>query len=318
VLDGDVDFYLAQARKSGGPVLDLACGTGRVAFPLARAGFDLTGLDRAPGMIAIARAKQRTSGLKNIRFVRGNMARFELRRRFGFVFIAYRAFQHLLTPKAQRSSLECIRRHLRKGGRLVVHLFDPRLEFCVPGSPAMNSRRPTAHDPSTGHDVALEVLDRHTDPLTQTFSERWHWTVSREGTTIQTYDDELRLRWTHRCEMRYLLELTGFAAKMVPLTRSTGVPHAVPSSVFGSDSPISLTTSKVRVFMPEHKRPAEAGRYEESASSSVRCCCSRDARSSANRLTPANTESGSRCASAMTSASRPPVNHWLSQSAVSE
>ena len=41
LLDGDVEFYLGQARKTGGPILDLACGTGRVAFPLARAGFDV-------------------------------------------------------------------------------------------------------------------------------------------------------------------------------------------------------------------------------------------------------------------------------------
>ena len=213
LLDGDVEFYLAQARKVGGPVLDLACGTGRVAFPLALAGFDVTGLDRAPGMIAIARAKQRAEGRGKLRFVRGNMVRFTLGRRFGLIIVAYRAFQHLLTPKDQRSSLEHIRRHLRKDGRLVVHLFDPRLEFCLPVSPAMNSRRPTVHDPATGHDVALEVLDRQTDPLTQTFSERWHWTVSRNGTAVQTYDDVLRLRWTYRYEMRYLLELCGFVVR---------------------------------------------------------------------------------------------------------
>src|SRR5262245_64747735 len=115
LLDGDVEFYLKHSRQAGGPVLDLGCGTGRVSFPLAAAGFDVTGLDSAPGMLAIARARQRTSGLKNIRFVRGNMARFDLRRRFGFVFIAYRAFQHLLTAKQQRSSLECVRRHLQIG-----------------------------------------------------------------------------------------------------------------------------------------------------------------------------------------------------------
>src|SRR6185503_10941179 len=94
VLDGDVEFYLAQARKMGGPVLDLACGTGRVAFPLAQAGFDVTGVDRAPAMLEVARTKLRASPLKNLRFVRGNMARFSLGRRFRLTIVAYRAFQH--------------------------------------------------------------------------------------------------------------------------------------------------------------------------------------------------------------------------------
>jgi len=57
------------------------------------------------------------------------------------------------------------------------------------------------------------VLDRRTDPLTQTFSERWHWNISHNGSAVQTYDDELRLRWTYRYEMRYLLELTGFEVR---------------------------------------------------------------------------------------------------------
>ena len=210
VIEGDVDFYLAQARKTGGPVLDLACGTGRVAFPLAQVGFEVIGLDRSPAMLAIARAKQQTSGLAKLKFLRGNMARFDLRRRFGLALVAYRAFQHLLTPKEQRSSLECIRRHLRRRGRLIVHLFDPRLEYCVPGAPLLNTERPPAHDPATQRDVRVELTSRTTDPVTQTFSETWHWSVSRRGAVVETHDDVLRLRWTYRYEMRYLLELSGF------------------------------------------------------------------------------------------------------------
>jgi len=211
MLDGDVDFYLAQAKKTGGPVLDVACGTGRVAFPLARAGVEVTGIDRAPGMIAIARAKRREAGMKNLRFARADMTRFDLgRQRFRLAFIAYRAFQHLLTPAAQRSCLTRIHRHLAKQGRLIVHLFDPRLEFCVPTSPPMMGRRPAARDEATGRDVFLEVTDRITDPVTQTFSEIWRWRILHNGTVLQTYDDELRLRWTYRYEMRYLLELCGF------------------------------------------------------------------------------------------------------------
>src|SRR5499427_3502772 len=208
LLEGDVEFYLAQARRTGGPVLDLACGTGRVAFPLARAGFDVTGIDKAPGMIAIAREKQRAAGLKNMRFLRGDMSRFALTRRFGLVVIAYRALQHVLSAKAQRACLERARRHLRRRGRMVVHLFDPRLEFCTPSAPPMNRARPGVHDPLSGRDVRVEVLERQTDPLTQTFFEIWRWTVSHDGAEPEIVEDVLRLRWTYRYEMRYLLELT--------------------------------------------------------------------------------------------------------------
>jgi SAM-dependent methyltransferase len=59
IREGDIEFYLAQARKTRGPILDLACGTGRVALQLPLAGFSVAGIERAPVMLAIARAKQR-------------------------------------------------------------------------------------------------------------------------------------------------------------------------------------------------------------------------------------------------------------------
>jgi len=210
LLHGDVEFYRSQARRTGGPILDLACGTGRVAFPLARAGFDVTGLDRAPAMLKIARAKLRATPSPNLRFVRGNMTRLAIARRFSLVVIAYRAFQHLLTIEDQRSCLLHVRKHLRRKGRLALHLFDPKLEFCVPTSTDAVSTRATVHDPTTGQTVAVEVTDRKTDPVTQTFSEIWRWTVTRNGSVVRTHADVLRLRWTYRYEMRYLFELTGF------------------------------------------------------------------------------------------------------------
>jgi SAM-dependent methyltransferase len=207
--DGDVDFYLTQARKVGGPILDLACGTGRVAFPLAKAGFAVIGLDRSPAMLNVARSKLADRGPANPRFIRGNMARFDLRRRFGLIIIAYRAFQHLLTPASQRSCLLHARKHLRPKGRLIVHLFDPRLDLCVQGDPAAVMNRATTKD-ATGREVAVVVTERRPDPLTQTFSETWRWTVTHDGAVVHRSADVLRLRWTYRYEMRYLFELCKF------------------------------------------------------------------------------------------------------------
>jgi SAM-dependent methyltransferase len=211
--EGDVAFYVRQARRTGSPILELGCGTGRVCLPLARAGFDVVGLDASPYMLRVAREKAKASA-RPATFVRGNMARFRLRRRFRLALIPYRAFQHLLTPRDQRSCLRCVHRHLVRGGRLVVHLFDPRLEFCFPGSPRPGYPRSTAHDPRSDRSVEVVVTDRRLDPLTQTFSERWRWTVrDRMGKVIRRVPDVLTLRWTYRYEMAYLFELTGFSVR---------------------------------------------------------------------------------------------------------
>jgi len=209
-MDGDVAFYLAQARRTRGPILELACGTGRIAIPLARAGFEVTGLDRAPAMLAIARGKLRAEPVPGLRFVRGNMTRFSLPQRFGLVLVAFRSFQHLLTVREQRACLEHVRRHLSPKGRLIVNLFDPRLDLCLPDTAGISLMRSTIHDEATGRDVSVEVTDRRNDPLTQTFSERWRWTVRRRGRVVRRFEDVLRLRWTYRHEMRHLFALTGY------------------------------------------------------------------------------------------------------------
>jgi ubiquinone/menaquinone biosynthesis C-methylase UbiE len=206
----DVPFWRTVALNAGGTLLELGAGTGRIAIPLARAGFEVTGLDRAPGMLAIARDKLRAEPIQGLRFIRGNMTRFSLPQRFGLVLIAFRSFQHLLTVREQRACLEHVRRHLRPKGRLIVNLFDPRLDLCVPDATAISTMRSTVHDQATGQDVSVDVTDRRNDPLTQTFSERWRWTVSRRGRVRRRCDDVLCLRWTYRHEMRHLFELTGY------------------------------------------------------------------------------------------------------------
>jgi ubiquinone/menaquinone biosynthesis C-methylase UbiE len=209
-IHGDVSFYLAQARRTGGPILELACGTGRIAFPLARAGYPVTGVDRAPAMLAIARAKLRATPVPGLRLVRGSMTRFAVPGRFALAIIAFRAFQHLLTVREQRVCLVHVRRHLRPNGRLVVHLFDPRLEYCVPQMPTAPTVRTTVRDSATGQDVSVAITDRRNDPVSQTFSETWNWTIARQGRVIRRHADVMRLRWTYRHEMRHLFELTGY------------------------------------------------------------------------------------------------------------
>ncbi|KPJ51544.1 hypothetical protein AMJ39_09700 [candidate division TA06 bacterium DG_24] len=53
----DIPFYLDQVSRWGDPVLELGCGTGRVAIPIAKRGYRITGLDASEPMLARARQK---------------------------------------------------------------------------------------------------------------------------------------------------------------------------------------------------------------------------------------------------------------------
>ena len=120
---GEIDFYrtlAAEATGDGEAVLEVACGTGRVAIRLARDGGRVVGLDLSADMLDVAREK--SAGMPNVRWVQGDMRSFDLGETFGLAIIPGHAFQNLLTVEDQVACLECIKRHLVPGGVLVVHL----------------------------------------------------------------------------------------------------------------------------------------------------------------------------------------------------
>lgn len=209
---GDVEFYLDQARDSGGPVLELGAGTGRVAVPLAQAGFRVVALDASPAMraeLARRRAQLPPEVAARLQVVAGDMGDFDLRNHFRLVLVPFRAWQSLLDPAQQRRSLRCIHRHLEPGGRLVLDLFDPRLDWLA--RPRPPEEQATVRNPASGHVVHVRVTARQVDPLRQVLDETWRFTeVDDTGATLRQEDERLRLRWTWRWEARYLLELAGF------------------------------------------------------------------------------------------------------------
>jgi SAM-dependent methyltransferase len=218
ILDGDVEFYLDLARETGGPVLDLGGGTGRVAWPLVDAGVEVTSLDLSEPMLAASKAKASehdAAAQRRLAFVHGDMRDFELPTRYGLAIAPFRAFQALLTPADQRAALTAIHRHLRPGGVFVAHLFDPILNWLVPmDGPLEDAERDSGRVAGTGNVVTVHALHRTNDPLSQVFMERWQFVeVGPDGSPLRREEEVLRMRWTYRYEMRYLLELAGFAVE---------------------------------------------------------------------------------------------------------
>ena len=119
-----VGFYSELARGQGGPVLELACGSGLVAVPIAETGCETFGLDRSPAMLAAARARADARG--TIReLAEGDMRDFDLGRLFSLIFVARNSLLHLESAADFRRVLASARRHLAPGGKFAFDVFNP-------------------------------------------------------------------------------------------------------------------------------------------------------------------------------------------------
>lgn len=126
----DLAFWKRCAAGAKGPILECACGTGRVTIPLARAGHQVTGIDLSGEMLRKAHdnvAKEAPSIRRRIAFVRADMRKVRLGQKFGLCLVPFFSFHHLLTDKDQEDALRRIRSHLFPEGRLIFNVFNPDL-----------------------------------------------------------------------------------------------------------------------------------------------------------------------------------------------
>ncbi len=126
----DVPFYVDEARRAGGPVLEVACGTGRILLPVARQHVPVTGIDLSPHMLKACRDKldKEPAEVRSCVTLRqADMRDFRLGTSFALVMLPFRPFQHLTTVEDQRACLSTIHGHLNSKGRLILDLFNPSL-----------------------------------------------------------------------------------------------------------------------------------------------------------------------------------------------
>ncbi len=123
----DLEFYLREARNARGPVLEVACGTGRILLRLLREGVDAYGIDISEGMLGILARKAAQEKLP-MRAEKGDMSAFSLGKRFRLIIVPYRSFLHLPDKQARERALRAFMEHLEPGGRLILHTYNPSRE----------------------------------------------------------------------------------------------------------------------------------------------------------------------------------------------
>ena len=116
-----LDYYLAEAERAQGPILEPMCGSGRFLLPLLARGFDVEGCDASPHMLAACRAQAERLGL-NPKLSQQPLERLDLERRFGLIYVPSGSFCLLTDPEHVRKCLQRLRAALLPGGRFVVEL----------------------------------------------------------------------------------------------------------------------------------------------------------------------------------------------------
>jgi SAM-dependent methyltransferase len=120
----DVSFYVDEAVRSGGPVLELGVGTARIAVPIAAAGVPVVGVDLSEGMLEVARERASLAGVQ-LDLRHGDMREPPVEGSFPLVVIPFRSLLHMETDIDRRAVLRAVAERLAPAGRLVFDVFAP-------------------------------------------------------------------------------------------------------------------------------------------------------------------------------------------------
>lgn len=209
-LSADIPFYLEFAGKQNGDILELGCGTGRVALVLAAAGFHVAGLDLSEEMLRVFReklsAKPELSDM--ISLVHGDMSNFCLDRKFALIIAPFRAFQAVTDDRDIDNALSCIRKHLVSNGIFIVNVFNPNRvmdqSWCYDEQIQWE-----CFDENTGNYIVKRHRGDKIDTEKRIIYPHFSFEVTYPDGKKQLFTDDLKLKYYDRVRLRAVIEKAG-------------------------------------------------------------------------------------------------------------
>ncbi|MFW9878229.1 MAG: class I SAM-dependent methyltransferase [Candidatus Thorarchaeota archaeon] len=200
----DIPFYINKAKEYGEPVLELACGTGRVTIPIAKEGLSITGLDLLASMLKEAKRKSKEQGIE-IEWIEGDMTNFNLHKKFNLILIPACAFNWMLELENVEKCLRCVKKHLKPKGVLIFDAFNPNLDILVRG---LLETYPSAEyqDPD-GRGLVNVSENTKYDKATQILLWRLSYSIADK---IISNSNEMKLRIFFPQEIDAILKYNGF------------------------------------------------------------------------------------------------------------
>ena len=196
----DENVIKYYAKKCNGPVLEIACGTGRLSKYIIDLGLPYTGIDNSKPFLDISLQKFGKNGT----FLYNDMQDFKLAEKFNFIFIGFNSFLHNLTDKDALNCLRCIKEHLNSDGIFLLSIFLPDPEFLY--------RNEYLHEARTFFNYKgkqCRVMEKNSyDDETQINSLTWQLEIDGK-LSDETYSFKQRMFYPHK--MHLLLQESGFS-----------------------------------------------------------------------------------------------------------
>jgi len=199
----DIPFYISQAQKADGPILELACGTGRITIPIARQDFDITGLDISEGMLKVAREKVEREHL-SCTFIHADCRNFSLGRKYKLIFIPFNSMAHIHDRASFETMCIAMRSHLADGGHFIIDIFNPKLEILISDP---NKRFAVAeYEDPYGHEKVTITENNVYDKEIQINHIKWYYQIGKR----EEFAVELNMRIYYPQELDNMLSYNGF------------------------------------------------------------------------------------------------------------
>ena len=195
----DIEFITNCALEHGGPILEMASGTGRLAVPLIKKGFTYTGVELSQSFVEFTK-KKLTLIKSDHDIVQGDMKNIDLKKKYNFIFIAFNSICHLLTNKDLSAFFNCVYAHLLDGGLFLIDTFVPNPIFLY--RPNLKTHVMDFDLPNGERCIVNEV--NQYDPKTQINQIKWYF----ESSTVNEFLFDMHMIYPDT--MDRLLNESGF------------------------------------------------------------------------------------------------------------
>jgi len=215
---GDIDLYLALASRTGGPVLEIAGGSGRVALPLAAAGFSVTVVDIDPAMLVRAEKAATAAGPEvhaRLELVEADLIELTLPAgsTFRLAILALNSILLLNTRESQQAALDTMARHLMPGGLAVVDVWLPSADELARYDGRLGLEY-VRDDPDTGAVIVKTAAVEH-EPATGHINLTAIYEEGLQGEAPRRWVREDRLRLLNADDLRAMAEAAGLEVEVV-------------------------------------------------------------------------------------------------------